>query len=444
MELLEGETLAHRLEKGPLPAAEVLALGTQIADALDRAHRAGVVHRDLKPDNLLLTDHRGQRDFVKVLDFGVAKMIDPGTPSGVELTARGELFGTPEYMAPEQIRGGTITPQTDIYSLGVVTYELATGAPPFSGTLMELFLAHTRTPPIPPSARRPEAGLSPAFDAIVAKCLAKDPADRYGTARELREAVRGLGRIVAGRSPSRAQFEDTDASSPLRLWSQLREPLGAGTDDDVETREFTAHKAAAPPPNEVRQRIVRDLAERLRDHRLGSPEITMALTRLLQAEERVYAEQAEIALVESHVAETHQTIDERAARLRYAAIQLSQERARLADRSALGTAMTLSEEAGQRSGAPTPVGGPEVEGHLAELEGRVAALENERQQRIAALEARAETHRKALTTWVAEVEKESELLENLVADARPQVRALELLQLYVRLSELDEPTLDTH
>src|SRR5512137_2962398 len=130
MELVEGETLAHRLEKGPLPVAEVLSIGSQIADALDRAHRAGVVHRDLKPGNVMLT-----KSGAKLMDFGLARAAGlAGVPGALTesptvsrpLTAEGTIVGTFQYMAPEQLEGKEADGRADIWALGCVLYEMAT------------------------------------------------------------------------------------------------------------------------------------------------------------------------------------------------------------------------------------------------------------------------------------------------------------------------------
>jgi serine/threonine protein kinase len=137
MELLEGETLARRLEKGPLPVAEVLTLGAQVADALDGAHRAGVVHRDLKPGNVMLT-----KGGAKLMDFGLARAGWPTAVAGAEaesptvsrpLTAEGTIVGTFQYMAPEQLEGKEADARTDLWALGCVLYEMATGERAFEG-----------------------------------------------------------------------------------------------------------------------------------------------------------------------------------------------------------------------------------------------------------------------------------------------------------------------
>src|SRR2546422_1112700 len=149
MELLEGGTLAHRLEKGALPVPDVLTLGRQIVDALDRAHRAGVVHRDLKPGNIMLT-----RAGAKLLDFGLARATGPAPPGGKmsqsptmsrPLTTEGAIAGTFQYMAPEQLEGKDVDARADLWALGCVLYEMATGAPAFAGESQASLIAAIMT-----------------------------------------------------------------------------------------------------------------------------------------------------------------------------------------------------------------------------------------------------------------------------------------------------------
>jgi Flp pilus assembly protein TadD len=203
MELLEGATLAARLAGGPLPFDEVLAYGADVAAALDAAHRKGVVHRDIKPANLFVTGH----DVVKVLDFGVAKLtdapsaLDTTTAGTDQLTVAGTSVGTVAYMSPEQARGEGIDGRSDVFSLGVVLYEMATGRQPFSGaTAAVIFEGILTRTPAPPSSHR--GGLPPAFDAVVRKALEKDPARRYQSAADLRADLVALRRASEPRIAS--------------------------------------------------------------------------------------------------------------------------------------------------------------------------------------------------------------------------------------------------
>ena len=177
-ELVDGENLASRLRRGPSPAWEACGVAAQLCRALARAHAQRIVHRDVKPANILLsTDGR-----VKVGDFGVARLAE-GSTDGTAAT----IVGTPRYMAPEQGRGRPTTPATDVYSVGVVLYEMLAGEPPFTGdSVVELALLHLQEPPPPLSARLPTALVE-----ITQRALAKDPADRY---RRRRRDGRGAAR----------------------------------------------------------------------------------------------------------------------------------------------------------------------------------------------------------------------------------------------------------
>ncbi len=188
MELLEGETLAERLNKGALPLEQVLRYGMQIADALDKAHRQGIIHRDLKPGNIMLT-----KSGVKLLDFGLAK-LQPSVAqslSGVsilpteqrDITREGTILGTMQYMAPEQLEGRETDARTDIFAFGSVLYEMATGKKAFTGkSQASLISAILSVDPVPISTVQPMT--PPALDRVVKTCLAKDPEDRWQTARD--------------------------------------------------------------------------------------------------------------------------------------------------------------------------------------------------------------------------------------------------------------------
>jgi Tol biopolymer transport system component len=189
LELVEGESLAQRLTKGPLPLPDVLRFGVQVAQALDAAHRAGIVHRDLKPGNVMLT-----RGGAKLLDFGLAAArpgddhaVLPAQSSLTEakpLTEAGTIVGTFQYMAPEQLEGQPSDARTDIFALGAVLYEMATGRRAFEGkTRTSLIAAIVSTQP--PSISSIQGMSPPALDHVVRKCLEKDPEDRWQSARDV-------------------------------------------------------------------------------------------------------------------------------------------------------------------------------------------------------------------------------------------------------------------
>jgi eukaryotic-like serine/threonine-protein kinase len=198
MELLEGESLKQRIARGPLPLDDLLEFGVQVADALDAAHAAGVVHRDIKPANLFIT-RRGQ---AKVLDFGVAKLADYGAPERPDMartiatndaTTLGSAIGTIAYMSPEQARGQEVDARSDLFSLGQVLYEMATGTPAFPGaTPAVIFEGLLTKQPIPPSQLN--AHVPDELDRIIAKALEKDRETRYQSASDLRADLKRLKR----------------------------------------------------------------------------------------------------------------------------------------------------------------------------------------------------------------------------------------------------------
>ncbi len=225
MEHLEGETLAARLEKGALPLEQTLQYAIQIADALDKAHRQGVVHRDLKPGNIMLV-----KSGAKLLDFGLAKQQATETPTNLSalpteqasLTAEGTILGTLQYMAPEQLEGKEADRRTDIFAFGAVVYEMATGKKAFEGNSQASLIAKIlEVDPQPMSELQP---LTPtALDRVVKTCLAKDPDDRWQSARDL---YRELKWIAEGTTD--ASLPTTAAGIPAGSgWSQLLLPVVA-------------------------------------------------------------------------------------------------------------------------------------------------------------------------------------------------------------------------
>ena len=208
MEYVEGATLARRLEDGPLPPPLALRTAVQIADALDHAHRHGVVHRDLKPSNIMLT-----RDSVKLLDFGLAKLkerdeeVPADATRSAALTDVGTIVGTIPYMSPEQIEGHELDARTDVFSFGVILFEMLCGRRPFEGdSRASLMAAIVGAEPRALSSLQPRTPAS--LERLIFRCLAKDPDDRWQTARDLAAELRwiaeaGSGAAIAARGPTR-------------------------------------------------------------------------------------------------------------------------------------------------------------------------------------------------------------------------------------------------
>ncbi len=207
MELLQGETLDVLLARGPIAHDRVARLVTQMCDSLGEAHEAGVVHRDLKPENIFLLAQDGQADFVKILDFGLAKLKN--SEDLYDVHSRAELFGTPYYMSPEQIRAGDVDGRSDIYAVGALMFRMLTGSYLFGGDqgTFDILKAHLMTPPprladvAPPGVTVPRV-----LERIVGKCLAKKPEDRFQTMAELAEAL--------GAAQQNAWQDDAPADEP--------------------------------------------------------------------------------------------------------------------------------------------------------------------------------------------------------------------------------------
>jgi serine/threonine protein kinase len=204
MEYLTGTSLSHECAKGPLPLTRAVDILEQMCAALARAHDLGVVHRDLKSDNIMLTTRGGRRDFVKILDFGLAALArDP------RLAPKGAVFGTPEYMSPEQARGEDATAQSDLYALGILFFEMTTGQLPFRSNDRETLLEMQRTAPSP-RPRQLRADLPQAAESIILKLLEKDPRKRFRDGHHLQEELKAFQRSLP-QSPWDAQSSMQEA-----------------------------------------------------------------------------------------------------------------------------------------------------------------------------------------------------------------------------------------
>ncbi len=211
MAYIDGETLGQRMqERGPLPVDDVRRILCEVSDALAYAHSRGVVHRDIKPDNILLDGETGRP---MVTDFGIARAVSESGDS--RLTATGMAIGTPAYMSPEQSAGERdVDGRSDLYSLGVVGYQMLCGVPPFTaGSTPALLVKHLSERPVPVSDRRPD--IPPDLAEAVMRLLAKDPADRYATASDLEAVLEGRGHDVA--PPRNATAERAALLSPMAL-----------------------------------------------------------------------------------------------------------------------------------------------------------------------------------------------------------------------------------
>ncbi len=188
MELIDGVDLLTEIRREPMSWERARHIALQIAEALGAAHAQGIVHRDLKPENILLTTRDAEPDFVKLVDFGIARV-----QGATKLTAAGRVMGTPEYMAPEQCAGIDVDHRADVYALGVLLYEMVTATLPFyDADLVRLLRLQIKEPPVPPSKVKPEADLPLELEAIILRCLAKRPSQRFQSMEDVAEALRTL------------------------------------------------------------------------------------------------------------------------------------------------------------------------------------------------------------------------------------------------------------
>ena len=229
MEYLDGVDLERLVQHvGPLPEGRVLHILSQAAGALAEAHAQGLIHRDIKPSNILLCDHGLQADFVKVLDFGLVKDTAPDAAASIVQS----ITGTPLYMSPESVTSpSTIDARSDLYALGAVAYFLLTGVPPFQGkTPVEVWSHHLHSQVVPPSQRR-EGPLSPALEALVLSCMAKDPASRPASTAALAERLSALQQSSPW--PATTARAWWDQHGPVIRAARLTPPSGSAGRDTV-------------------------------------------------------------------------------------------------------------------------------------------------------------------------------------------------------------------
>jgi len=203
MEYLEGRNLAQMVRAhGPMEPERAINVMIQVCGALEEAHNQGIIHRDLKPENVFLTVQGGIQDFPKVLDFGLAKVTERQMrPGSMILTQEGMVFGTPEFMSPEQARGEPLDARSDIYSLGTILYELLTGKLPFDAKQpMDYINMHINEPPIPLVERVPGKDFPPGLQEVISKSLEKNRDDRPASAAEFGQALRDVirGKLITG------------------------------------------------------------------------------------------------------------------------------------------------------------------------------------------------------------------------------------------------------
>jgi serine/threonine protein kinase len=288
MEYVDGKTLSATIKlSAPLPAERALAIAAQIAQALGAAHDKGIVHRDLKPENVFLINRDGRRDFVKIVDFGIAKVtpLDASgavapNPDGPRLTRAGAVFGTPEYMAPEQAAGRSDTDgRVDVYALGTILYEMLTGRVPHKSESMVRTLAMQMLDPIePPSKVRPDLPIDPELEAVVMKALAKKREQRYATMGEFLAAITGAAKGV-----DLAQPVSTSVTA-RSLSAGVLQPLPPGMASSPDATTVRPARESKPPPSKPPPPLAPttatgDLVPRFTDRSLHDPVFVATATQ---------------------------------------------------------------------------------------------------------------------------------------------------------------------
>lgn len=372
MEHANGETLDGVLRRaGRLDVLRSLYVLHQLASAIDHAHSHGVVHRDLKPHNFVLIEDKHRNDVIKILDFGLAKVLNPGGEHD-ELTLRGEIFGTAEYMAPERLAPGPDDPRSDLYALGCIAFELLTGKPPFTGPRALVMAAHMQTPP--PSLGRAFPGIPGILDLIVQQLLTKDPAQRMQSGKQLVSALEQVPGFPRTSTPGRAgRLSIAPPAGPaagaphVEVHDEvtMRERAGA-------PRQMAYAETATAATDEVRDEVFKalvSLAEETSDLYPGDGALTMMLVDVERFEADRARFQRERALLEERHASAAQSVREREGSLRFAIAELRFERQR-------------------KDQPPTETQAKDLDFQIAQLDGRVRELTLALGHELAALDER--------------------------------------------------------
>ncbi|MGM0596236.1 MAG: serine/threonine protein kinase [Myxococcota bacterium] len=305
MEYIPGTSLCKVLKQdGPMALKRGLRLLLQVSDALDYAHEKGVIHRDLKSDNIILK--KGRRgEVVKVLDFGLAKIISNALDLQ-KITSDGQIYGTPESMAPEQIASKKIDHRVDLYALGVLTYEIFTGKHPFTGPLFRVLMSHKKEKPPALSEFREVPGL---LEELVFKAMEKNPDDRFSSAREMYEIYETVLKEVKG----------TESINPIPYYKIRSRITGSSNKNNLEYLK-----------NQFNQTVM-EISEHLRDRKIGSSQITKILANVLEIKEKYYNYISKKTFTRSRLDELEVISRERTATLRHAIISLNLEYKTLAE-----------------------------------------------------------------------------------------------------------------
>lgn len=339
MEHLDGVGLDEVIDAGGAqPMSRVLPIWIQLADALDYSAAVGIVHRDLKPENIMLCKIRGRQDVVKLVDFGIAKILSAEF-ANKRITLSGQIFGTPEYISPEGAMDFPVDGRSDIYSLGILGFELLTGAPPFEGEPAEILQMHVQKPPPTPSTLMPKQPIPPALDGILLRCLAKRPEDRYQTAAELcRDLLKLRGQLAGmaeellgpGGANGKGRVKTTGTWAAL---SAQREPMllvlddrlgeeRAPTDRDAPARQQLPDLSQTVDLRAAIHRTLRELAFALAEAAIRSDDLSGALSEILRLEEEIQSVTGKIRLLEQNFERIRFEAADQETSLRYASLDL--------------------------------------------------------------------------------------------------------------------------
>ena len=412
MEYLVGTSLSSELAKGPTQLSRAVDILEQMCAALARAHDLGVVHRDLKSDNILLSTRGGRKDFVKILDFGLAHLaMDP------RLAPKGAVFGTPEYMSPEQARGEEAGPPSDLYALGVLFYEMLTGQLPFRSNDRDTLLEMQRTAPPPkPSAIKPD--VLPQAELIVLKLLEKERRKRYQDAHHLHEELKALQRSLPS-TPWEVQADPQNAAPPPPPPPQSPGVIEWANRAALFSRMVSRVYPTGNMPPEVQTGIVQawDLASRAT--RLEG-EVASHTRKLESLERRGRALRAEIGRKVEELAHEESRALRDAAAEQHEASKL-RELVQVAERAA-GTAKAQADQAAQQGGNPTTLRAiyERAGAAAALLEARREAL-GEREQKAAVKDQQARDLRRQIDELRAQLARYAEALEEDLAAGREKV-----------------------
>ncbi len=373
MEYVDGERLDHVIGGAPVGVRRAVRIAAQLGRALGHAHALGVVHRDLKPMNIILTRHRNQADVVKVLDFGMAKIIAPELGADVASTLGGRMLGTAPYMAPEQFRDhAAADPRMDVYGAGCILYELLTGATPFTGGMVAQMDQHMRTSPERPSRRQPAAGIPRELDELVLRALAKRPEERFADGGALADALEALAPAApAAPAPPRKTRLGVAIPRPLDDFAGETDTHGGGThggtdpggrpvEDPIVTGRMSRAEAV-----EIAGALVDELADALLDRGVADAVLVAGAAQLRDLRRQAHRLRGEAAELEANATALEHSVRERQASLSFAIGELSFDR-----------------DVGEGAAA-------DVDAQIEALEASLAALGADARARLAALDERA-------------------------------------------------------